>query len=125
MKQVLSEQFLRMSKLAGLLTENEITNNKQFIENHLKSKLGTYLDGADGPEWEEYDENGNAVVTWEKSEFGNKEWYEDANDFLAIVEELKNKGPLNTDFNFGDENGGIKSVTFKNSNGDIKAIFEP
>jgi hypothetical protein len=86
-KPILSEEFKRMQKLAGIITEEEYMNQDQGIE-----QFEDYIDGM----WEasisdEMEDGEYYEGVWEKEQFGNEEEY-DTEEWYSLTDYLKSVG---------------------------------
>ena len=87
-KPILSEEFRRMQKLAGIITEEEYMNQGQGIE-----QFEDYIDGM----WEasisdEMEEGEYYEGVWEKSEYSDEENYPLADQFNGLSKYLSSVG---------------------------------
>lgn len=114
MKKIINEEFKRMQKLAGLINESQLTENvTPDVEKYLKDNFTIYLEGGDTFEEEPGETH---TFTMEHDEFGNPEFYDNADMFKKAVEQLKN-----SPFVFSEE--GYNDVTFKSDGTDITISF--
>ena len=86
-KPILSEEFRRMQKIAGIITEEQYMNEDQGIE-----QFEDYIDGM----WEasisdEMEEGEYYEGVWEKEQFGNEEEY-DTEEWYSLTDYLKSVG---------------------------------
>ncbi len=119
-KQILSEEFKRMQKLAGIINEGLLTENiSEDVKKYLNHNFEVYLEGGDTFEEEPGETH---VFTMEHDEFGNPEYYgDDANIFKKAVEQLHNS-PITLDYN-KDYLGDYGIVTVKSNGQDIIISF--
>jgi hypothetical protein len=87
-KLILSEEFRRMQKLAGIITEEEYMNQGQGIE-----QFEDYIDGM----WEasisdEMEDGEYYEGVWEKSEYSDEENYPLADQFNGLSKYLSSVG---------------------------------
>jgi hypothetical protein len=115
MKQILSEEFRRMQKLAGIVDESQ-SNEKNIIKFLKKLFEVYYLEGGDDFK---NDPGETETVTFDGEDFSNEEEYgEMANEFLNALEYLKLK-PLSISF----REYGYKKVSFEVKERDIVCSF--
>lgn len=110
-KQSINEEFRRMQKLAGLINEN-VSND---VEKYLEHNFDVYLEGGDTFEEEPGEIH---TFTMEHDEFGNPEFYDDADMFKKAVEQLKD-----SPFVLHDSEYGYGDITFKSDGVDINVSF--
>jgi len=115
-KQILNEEFRRMQKLAGILTEEHLNENiSNDVEKYLKYHFEVYLEGGDTFE----EKPGKThVFTMESDEFGNPEYYNNADIFKKAIEQLKNSSFV---LDYSEE--GYGDITFKSDGTNIIISF--
>ena len=89
-KQILSEEFRRMQKLAGIITEEQYLNeNIEQFEDYISGMWDASV--SDEMEEGEYFEG-----VWEKEEYGDEEAYPNADEFNALSKYLASVGGKDT-----------------------------
>jgi hypothetical protein len=110
-KQILSEEFRRMQKLAGIITENQ-NNIPEDIEEYLQMMISDFSDGNDN----EYPAGKKMKFSHTEMENGDEDNYgeEGAAAFFKTREFLKNNGPVsisdgepNVDYTFSTQGKNI------------------
>ena len=114
----MNNEFLKMQKLAGLITEGEYKEKlteeaSNDVEEYLKHNFKVYLEGGDTFEEEPGETH---TFTMEQDEFGNPEYYDDADMFEKSIEQLSNSPIVLDDEMYGD-------VNFKRNGNDILVSF--
>jgi hypothetical protein len=88
-KQILSEEFRRMQKLAGIITEEQLNENIEQFEDYISGMWDASV--SDEMEEGEYFEG-----VWEKEEYGDEEAYPNADEFNALSKYLASVGGKDT-----------------------------
>ena len=84
-KKILSEEFHRMQKLAGIITEEQLNENIEQFEDYISGMWDASV--SDEMEEGEYFEG-----VWEKEEYGDEEAYPNADEFNALSKYLASVG---------------------------------
>ena len=118
-KKILNKEFLRMQQLAGIITEEVLNENiSNDVEEYLKYHFEAYLEGGDTFE----EKPGKThTFTMESDEFGNPEYYDDADIFKKAIEQLNNSS-ITLDYD-KDYIGDYGIVTVKSNGQDIMISF--
>jgi hypothetical protein len=105
-----------MQKLAGIITEEQLNENiSNDVEEYLKYHFQVYLEGGDTFE----EKPGKThTFTMESDEFGNPEYYDDADIFKKAIEQLKNSSFV---LDYSEE--GYGDITFKSDGTNIIISF--
>jgi hypothetical protein len=83
-KQILSEEFRRMQKLAGIITEEQLNENIEQFEDYISGMWDASI--SDEMEEGEYFED-----VWEKEQYGDEEEY-DTEEWYGLTDYLKSVG---------------------------------
>ena len=115
-KKILNKEFLRMQQLAGIIIEGVLNENiDDDVKEYLKYHFEVYLEGGDTFE----EKPGKThTFTMESDEFGNPEYYDDADIFKKAIEQLKNSS-----FVLDYSEAGYGNITFKSNGQDIMISF--
>jgi uncharacterized protein YciU (UPF0263 family) len=118
MKQQINE-FKRMQQLAGLITESQLNENvSEDVKKYLNTAFEVYLEGGDTFEEKPGETH---VFTMEGDEYGDPEYYDDADTFKEAVEQL-NDSPIILNYN-KNYVGDYGKVTAKSDGQDITISF--
>jgi hypothetical protein len=122
----MTQEQLRMQMLAGIITEGQFKAklNEELsddVKQYLKDNFEMYLEGGD--EFEE--EPGEThTFTMEADEFGNPEYYDDADTFKKAIEQLKSSSfILDSDKEEDFVGEGYGKITFTTDGTNIKLSF--
>jgi hypothetical protein len=83
-KQILSEQFRRMQKLAGIITEEQLNENIEQFEDYVSDMFNMSIP-EDAEEGEYFED------VWEKEQYGDEEEY-DTEEWYGLTDYLKSVG---------------------------------
>ena len=116
----MNKETLRMQMLAGVITEGQYKEKlteeaSNDVEEYLKHHFEVYLEGGDTFEEEPGETH---TFTMEQDEFGNPEYYDDADMFEKSIEQLSN-APIVLDYS----EEGYGDVSFKSNGNDILISF--
>ncbi len=83
-KQILSEEFRRMQKLAGIITEEQLNENIEQFEDYVSDMFNMSIP-EDAEEGEYFED------VWEKEQYGDEEEY-DTEEWYGLTDYLKSVG---------------------------------
>ena len=90
----MNKEFLKMQKLAGLITESQLQDKLKENEDNIPSHIDEFLEGMINMSIPEEAEEGEKVTgVWESDEYADEEAYGDsAADFIEAYKYIKSKG---------------------------------
>jgi hypothetical protein len=91
---IMNNEFLKMQKLAGIITESQYNQKTNMDENKAPSDIEEFLDGMINTSMpEDADEGEQVDGVWEMEEYGDEEAYgEEADMFKNAHEYIETQG---------------------------------